>query len=49
MQEILVIEAGSKYIENAVVQGLKRPFFDLSRGCSVDDIVNTSAIAAMMS
>ena len=32
-----------------VVQGLKRPFFDLSRGCSVDDIVNTSAIAAMMS
>ncbi|HKB86436.1 MAG TPA: phosphate acetyltransferase [Ignavibacteriaceae bacterium] len=32
-----------------VVQGLKRPFFDLSRGCSVDDIVNTSAIAALMS
>ncbi len=32
-----------------VVQGLNRPFFDLSRGCSVDDIVNTSAIAALMS
>ncbi len=32
-----------------VVQGLKRPFFDLSRGCSVNDIVNTSAIAALMS
>lgn len=32
-----------------VVQGLKRPFFDLSRGCSVDDIVNTSAIAVLMS
>lgn len=31
-----------------VVQGLKRPFFDLSRGCSVEDIVNTSAIAALM-
>jgi phosphate acetyltransferase len=31
-----------------VVQGLKRPFFDLSRGCSVNDIVNTSAIAALM-
>jgi phosphate acetyltransferase len=30
-----------------VVQGLKKPFFDLSRGCSVDDIVNTSAIAAL--
>jgi phosphate acetyltransferase len=32
-----------------VVQGLRRPFFDLSRGCSVDDIVNTSAIAVLMS
>jgi phosphate acetyltransferase len=32
-----------------VVQGLKKPFFDLSRGCSVDDIVNTSAIAVLMS
>jgi len=31
-----------------VVQGLKKPLFDLSRGCSVDDIVNTSAIAALM-
>ncbi len=31
-----------------VVQGLKAPLFDLSRGCSVDDIVNTSAIAALM-
>lgn len=32
-----------------VVQGLKKPVFDLSRGCSVDDIVNNSAIAALMS
>lgn len=32
-----------------MVQGLKKPFFDLSRGASVDDIVNTSAIAALMS
>jgi len=31
-----------------VVQGLKRPFFDLSRGCSVGDIVNTVAICALM-
>ena len=31
-----------------IVQGLKKPVFDLSRGCSVDDIVNTSAIAALM-
>jgi len=29
-------------------QGLKKPFFDLSRGCSVDDIVNTAAIAVLM-
>lgn len=31
-----------------VVQGLKKPLFDLSRGCNVDDIVNTAAIAALM-
>lgn len=30
-------------------QGLKKPFFDLSRGCSVEDIVNTAAIACLMS
>ena len=32
-----------------MVQGLKKPFFDLSRGCSVEDIANTTAIAALMS
>ena len=32
-----------------MVQGLKKPFFDLSRGCSVDDIVNTVSIAVLMS
>ena len=31
-----------------VVQGLKRPAFDLSRGCSVEDIVNTVAINAVI-
>ncbi len=31
-----------------VIQGLKKPYFDLSRGCSVDDIVNTAAIAVLM-
>lgn len=31
-----------------MVQGLKKPFFDLSRGCSVDDIVNTTAINVLM-
>jgi phosphate acetyltransferase len=32
-----------------MVQGLKKPFFDLSRGCSVEDIVNTAAISTLMS
>ncbi len=31
-----------------VSQGLAKPFNDLSRGCSVDDIVNTVAIAALL-
>lgn len=31
-----------------IVQGLRKPIFDLSRGCSVDDIVNTAAIACLM-
>ena len=32
-----------------IIQGLKKPFFDLSRGCSFEDIANTAAIAALMS
>jgi phosphate acetyltransferase len=32
-----------------LVQGLTKPCFDLSRGCSVDDIVNTASFAAVMS
>ncbi len=32
-----------------LVQGLKKPCFDLSRGCNADDIVNAAAIAALMS
>lgn len=39
--------AGAEAI-GPVVQGLKRPAFDLSRGCSVDDIVNTTAINAVI-
>jgi phosphate acetyltransferase len=31
-----------------VVQGLRRPAFDLSRGCSVSDIVNVAAINALV-
>ena len=31
-----------------LVQGLKKPFFDLSRGCSIDDIVNNAGICVLM-
>lgn len=32
-----------------VITGLKKPYFDLSRGCSVEDMVNTAAIALLSS
>ncbi len=31
-----------------IVQGLNRPYCDLSRGCSVDDMVNVAAICCLM-
>jgi phosphate acetyltransferase len=38
---------GSAEAVGPISQGLIKPFFDLSRGCSVDDIVNTAAIACL--
>jgi phosphate acetyltransferase len=32
-----------------VMQGLAKPYNDLSRGCSVDDIVNVAAICSILS
>ncbi len=32
-----------------IVQGLSKPYCDLSRGCSVEDIVNTACISILMS
>ena len=31
-----------------IIQGLQKPFFDLSRGCSVEDIINVAVINAVM-
>jgi phosphate acetyltransferase len=32
-----------------LIQGLKKPFMDLSRGCSTDDIVNVASLCAILS
>jgi phosphate acetyltransferase len=32
-----------------LIQGLKKPYFDLSRGCTPEDIVNNAAIAIVLS
>ena len=39
---------GSAVAIGPVLQGFARPVADLSRGASVDDIVNTTAIALAM-
>ncbi len=31
-----------------IIQGLRKPYCDLSRGCSIDDMVNVAAICSLM-
>lgn len=39
--------AGAKAV-GPIVQGLAKPYCDLSRGCSVDDMINVTAICSLM-
>ena len=43
------IDVGMKHGQKIVLQGMAKGVNDLSRGCSVDDIVHVVAITALQS
>ena len=43
----IVQQMGGYSAWGPLLQGLEKPVHDLSRGCSIDDIINVAAITAM--